>query len=143
MKEVLEQDLDFSFHSGMPMAPPKPLLLVWAAVNRLTAEGQIMGPEHQVPREAALRAVTLGAAYAIRQEQDVGSIEVGKRANLTVLEANPLDVPATWIKDIPVWGTMLEGRVQLAPAPTEYSVSWTPAGRTDVGAEIGGSVARK
>lgn len=116
MAEVLKHGMPFSFRSSMPMAPAKPLLLVYAAVNRLTAEGRIMGPEHKVPREAALRAVTLGAAHAIRQEDVVGSIEVSKRADLTILEANPLDVPPTWIKDIPVWGTMLEGRVQPVPA---------------------------
>jgi hypothetical protein len=116
MAEVLKHGMPFSFRSAMPMAPARPLLLVYAAVNRLTAEGRIMGPEHKVPREAALRAVTLGAAHAIRQEDEVGSIVVGKRADLTILEANPLDVPPTWIKDIPVWGTMLEGRVQPLPA---------------------------
>lgn len=113
---VLEHDVPLSFGSDMPMAPAQPLLLVWAAVNRLTAEGRIPGPGHQLPRTAALRAVTLGAAHALRQEDSIGSIAVGKRANLTILEASPLDVPATWIKDIPVWGTMLDGRVQPVPS---------------------------
>jgi len=112
---VLEHAVPLSFGSDMPMAPAQPLLLVWAAVNRLTAEGRIPGPAHQLPRAAALRAVTLGAAHALRQEDSIGSIAVGKRANLTILAASPLDVPATWIKDIPVWGTMLDGRVQPVP----------------------------
>lgn len=123
MAEVLKHDLPFSFGSGMPMGPAKPLQLMYAAVNRLTGEGRIMGETHKVPREAALRAVTLGAAHSIQQEESIGSIEVGKRANLTILEANPLDVPSTWIKDIPVWGTMLEGRVQPAPPPSEEAAA--------------------
>ncbi len=139
MANVLEHDLPFAFHSGMPMAPAKPLQLIYAAVNRLTGEGRIMGAVHQVPREAALAAVTLGAAHALRQEDSIGSIEVGKRANLTILEANPLEVPPTWIKDIPVWGTMLDGRLQPAPPATEQP---TPAPRRAASADgAGGSEA--
>ncbi|MGD8275505.1 MAG: amidohydrolase family protein [Thiohalocapsa sp.] len=116
MAHVLEYDIPFALHSAMPMAPAQPIRMVWAAVNRLTPEGRIMGLDHRLPREAALRGVTLGAARALRQEDEVGSIAVGKRANLTILEASPLDVPPTWIKDIPIWGTMLDGRLQPAPA---------------------------
>lgn len=86
MKNVLEYGISFSFHSDMPMAPAKPLQLVWAAVNRLTAEGQVVGPEHRTPLTQALKAIKLDAAYSIQQETAVGSIEVGKHANLTILE---------------------------------------------------------
>jgi len=114
--EVLKNGGSLSFHSDMPMAPAKPLQLVWAAVNRLTAEGDVAGPQHKVPLDAALKAVTIDAAYSIRQEKKVGSIEVGKDANLTILDKSPYAVEATALKDIGVWGTMLEGRVQPAPA---------------------------
>lgn len=135
MEEVLKHELPLSFHSGMPLAPAKPLRLVYAAVNRLTGEGRIMGEAHKIPRDAALRAVTLGAAYSLQQEGQIGSIAAGKRANLSILEANPLDVPPTWIKDIPVWGTMLEGRIQPAPpapeAPTPPRSAAPAAARGD------------
>ena len=49
-------------------------------------------------------------------EHRVGSIEVGKDANVTVLEQSPYGVAPEKVKDIQVWGTMLEGRVQPAPA---------------------------
>jgi predicted amidohydrolase YtcJ len=114
---VLKHNGSLSFHSDMPMAPAKPLQLVWAGVNRLTYEGQVAGPTHKVPLDVALRAITIDAAYSIQQEKRVGSIEVGKDANLTILEQSPYDVPAAKLKDIEVWGTMLEGRVQLAPVP--------------------------
>jgi predicted amidohydrolase YtcJ len=116
MGDVVKNGLSFSFHSDMPMAPAKPLQLVWAAVNRTTAEGQVAGPEHRVSVDQALKAVTQDAAYSIQMERKVGSIEVGKDANLTVLEQSPYEVPPAKIKDIVVWGTMLEGRVQPAPA---------------------------
>ena len=116
--DVVKNNMSFSFHSDMPMAPAKPLQLVWAGVNRTTAEGQIAGPEHRVTVDAALRAITQDAAYSIRMEDKVGSIAVGKDANLTVLEQSPYEVSPAQLKDIPVWGTMLEGRVQPAISNT-------------------------
>ncbi len=122
--EVLKHNGSLSFHSDMPMAPAKPLQLVWAGVNRLTYEGDVAGPQHKVPLENALQAITINAAHSIQLEKEVGSIEVGKNANLTILDQAPAGVAPEKIKDIPVWGTMLEGRVQPAkagassPAPT-------------------------
>ncbi len=111
--------MSLSLHSDMPMAPAKPLQLVWSAVNRVTAEGKVSGPDQRLDLETALRAVTIDAAYSIRLEDEVGSIVPGKLANFTVLEASPFDVEPTSIKDIKVWGTVLEGRVQQAPAAPE------------------------
>ncbi len=110
--DVMKNNGSLSFHSDMPMAPAKPLQLVWAAVNRNTAEGPVMGPQHKVSVDVALRAVTIDAAYSIQQEKKVGSIEVGKDANLTILDQSPYAVAPQKLKDIKVWGTMLEGRVQ-------------------------------
>ena len=62
-------------------------------MNRLTYEGQVAGPRHKVSLDAALKAITIDAAHSIQQENKVGSIEVGKDANLTVLEQIPYDVP--------------------------------------------------
>ncbi|WP_182670641.1 amidohydrolase family protein [Marilutibacter penaei] len=110
--DVVKNGGSLSFHSDMPMAPAKPMQLVWAAVNRFTAEGPVAGPQHKVSLDVALKAVTIDAAYSIQMEQRVGSIEVGKDANLTVLEQSPYEVAPEKLKDIDVWGTMLEGRVQ-------------------------------
>jgi urease alpha subunit len=96
----------------MPMAPAKPMQLVWAAVTRATAEGPVAGPQHKVPLDIALEAVTINAAYSIQMDKRVGSIEVGKDANLSILEQSPYAVAPEKLKDIAVWGTMLEGRVQ-------------------------------
>jgi predicted amidohydrolase YtcJ len=101
-----------SFHSDMPMAPAKPLQLVWAGVNRFTAEGPVSGPQHRASIDRAMRAITVDAAYSIQQEKHVGSIVPGKDANLTVLESDPYTTAPEKLKDIKVWGTMLEGRLQ-------------------------------
>lgn len=123
--DVVKNGGSLSFHSDMPMAPAKPLQLVWAAVNRFTAEGPVAGPQHRVSLDVALKAITIDAAYSIQMEKRVGSIEVGKDANLTVLEQSPYDVSAAKLKDIKVWGTMLEGRLHPVPPAA--------AGRTTTG----------
>ena len=116
--DVLKYGGSLSFHSDMPMAPAKPMQLVWAAVNRFTAEGPVAGPRHRVPLDTALRAITIDAAYSIQMEKRLGSIEVGKDANLTALMQSPYEVAPEELKDIQIWGTMLEGRLQpVGPAP--------------------------
>ncbi len=117
--DVERAKIPFSFHSDMPMAPADPLFLMDCAVNRKTFSGRVAGPEQRVSREGALKAVTSGAAYSLRLEDEVGSIEPGKLANFTVLEKNPLTVPAEKIKDIKVWGTVQEGRVLPVKKTTE------------------------
>jgi predicted amidohydrolase YtcJ len=126
--EVLKHGGSLSFHSDMPMAPAKPLQLVWAGVNRLTYEGDVAGPKHKVPLPIAMKAITIDAAHSIQLEKQVGSIEVGKDANLTILDQNPAEVAPEGIKDIAVWGTMLEGRVQPANASRHRASLTTGAG---------------
>lgn len=129
LRHVVESDIPLSFHSDMPMAPAKPLQLVWAGVNRWTFEGDVAGPQHRVNVDQALRAITIDAAHSIQLEDRVGSIEVGKDANLTVLSQSPFDAPPMEIKNIAVWGTMLEGRVQPAPSPDQTASHVTPSTR--------------
>ncbi|ADV46528.1 amidohydrolase [Nitratifractor salsuginis] len=101
----------FSYHSDMPMAPAQPLFLMDCGVNRISTSGKVSAPEQRVSRMAALRAVTIEGAYSWRMEKEFGSIEAGKLANFTILEENPLTVESRKIKDIAVWGTVLEGKV--------------------------------
>jgi hypothetical protein len=111
MGDVERAGVSYSFHSDMPMAPGQPLFLMWSAVNRVTNDGNLRGPEQRVSRLGALKALTLDAAYSMQLEKDVGSIVSGKLANFTVLTDNPLTVDPMKIKDIRVWGTVHEGRV--------------------------------
>lgn len=111
LNDLVREGVSFSLHSDMPMAPGRPLYLMWCAVNRVTLAGNLVGPEQRISPEQALRAVTIDAAYSLRMEEQVGSIEPGKLANITVLAENPLTVDPGRIKDIEVWGTIHEGRV--------------------------------
>ena len=108
---VLKRHIPLSFHSDLPMGPSAPLNFVWCAVNRVTPSGRVAGPEQRIGVEDALRAVTIEAAYSWRKENELGSIAPGKIANFTVLEQDPLAVEPMKLNDIPIWGTVFEGRV--------------------------------
>lgn len=111
MGDVERANISYSFHSDMPMAPGQPLFLMWAGVNRVTNNGNTREPAQAVSRLGALKAVTLDAAYSLQLEKDVGSIVPGKLANFTILAENPVTSDPMKIKDIPVWGTVHEGRL--------------------------------
>jgi hypothetical protein len=108
--DLTRAGIPWSLHSDMPMAPADPLFLIWCAVNRLTTSGRVAGPDQRVTVEDALRGATIEAAYSLKLEDEIGTISPGKRANLTILDANPLTVDATEIRNIGVWGTVMEGR---------------------------------
>ncbi len=111
MADVEKAHIPFSYHSDMPMAPGQPLFLMDCGVNRITKSGRVAGKDQRVSREGALKAVTIGAAYSLHLENEVGSIQSGKLANFTILEDNPITCKATEIKNIPIWGTVHEGRI--------------------------------
>jgi len=119
MGEVERAGVSYSYHSDMPMAPADPLFLMWCGINRITTGGRIAAPNQKVSRLGALKAVTIDAAYSLKVEGSMGSIERGKLANFTILADNPLTVDPTKVKDIGVWGTVVEGRVQ----PVQKTVS--------------------
>ena len=100
-----------SIHSDAPITPLAPLFTAWCAVNRLTASGRVLGESQKIGVEDALRAVTLGAAYTLNLDGEIGSIEAGKRADFAVLDDDPMSVDPTKLKDIGVVGTVQGGRV--------------------------------
>ncbi len=107
---VVERGVPLSFHSDLPMGPSDPLAMMSFAVNRLTASGRVAAPEQRISVQAALEAVTIGAAHSWRREHELGSIEVGKTANFTVLADDPFDVDPRDLARIGVGGTVFEGR---------------------------------
>ncbi len=108
---VVKHHIPLSFHSDLPMGPAAPLTLAWCGINRVTPSGRVAAPEQRIGVEEALRAVTIEAAYSWRQDDRIGSIAPGKIANFTVLEDDPYTVEPLKLKDVPVWGTVFEGRL--------------------------------
>lgn len=103
-------DILFSLHSDMPMAPAAPLVLMDSAMNRLNFANKVAGPDQRISALTALKAVTLNAAYIMQLEDRYGSISIGKVANFTVLDSNPLSVNPLMVKDIKVVGTFSNGK---------------------------------
>jgi hypothetical protein len=110
-RSALDAGVPFSVHSDAPITPLAPLFTAWCAVNRLSATGRVLGAAQRIGVMDALRAVTLGAAWTLKLDGEIGSIECGKRADFAVLGEDPTAVAPEALKDVPVWGTVQGGRV--------------------------------
>jgi predicted amidohydrolase YtcJ len=102
-------DGDFAIHSDAPVTPMAPLFTAWVAVNRVTPTGRQMGTRQKISVAQALHCITLGAAYVLKLDDRIGSIQVGKLADFTVLDGDPLESDPMQLKDIPIVGTVLGG----------------------------------
>jgi predicted amidohydrolase YtcJ len=83
----------FSSHLDTPVTPMEPLQAVWSQVFRQTHGGDVLGPGQRIEVMDALRAVTIDAAWQVFQEDNRGSLEPGKYADLVVLSGSPLEDP--------------------------------------------------
>ncbi len=113
-RTALDSGVPLAIHSDAPVTPLGPLFTAWAAVNRITSSGRVQGEGERISVTEALHAITLGAAYTLHMDGEVGSIEVGKRADFAVLESDPTACSPGELKDIGVWGTVQGGRVFAA-----------------------------
>lgn len=111
VKSALDRGLCYNFHTDTPIVRPKLLHSVWAAVNRITRGGVEIGPEQRIGVYDALKGITINSAYAYFEEDSKGSIKVGKRADLVILDRNPLKVDPMEIRDIQVLETIKDGQV--------------------------------
>ncbi len=100
----------FAVHSDFPMAPAQPLNNAWVAANRVAESGALMGPNERASLDAAIRAITINAAYVLGLEDEIGSLRWGKRADFTILDTDPYTVGVESLRDIPIWGTVFEGK---------------------------------
>lgn len=104
-----------SYHCDPPMTWPNPFVCLDVAVTRRTRAGSVLGEDQAVPVETALKALTLDAAYHLRMDDRIGSIEVGKYADFTILSDDPTRHPKDRLLEIKVLGTVLEG-VDVVPS---------------------------
>jgi predicted amidohydrolase YtcJ len=84
--------------------------LIWSSVNRRTQSGDILGPLERVSPYRALQQVTINAAWQIHEDADKGSLATGKRADLVVLDANPLKTAPDTLYAIKVVATIKDGK---------------------------------
>lgn len=111
---ALRAGVPMAIHSDAPVTPLGPLFTAWCAVNRRTATGRTLGEGERISVQDALRTITLGAAYTLKLDGEIGSIETGKKADFAILEDDPTEVAPEDLKDVGVWGTVLGGRVFAA-----------------------------
>jgi len=102
-----------AFGSDWSVSSANPLEEIEVAVTRMGPLGETKTPFLPTERIAlpeAIAAFTINAAYVNRHEKETGSIEVGKFADLAILDRNLFDIPATEISDTKVLVTLFEGR---------------------------------
>ena len=112
-RSAWDRQMAFTLHNDSPVVPPDMIRLIWATTNRLTRSGQVLGAEQRLTTFEALSAVTRMAAYQNFEEDEKGTLEVGKLADLVVLSADPLamdtadllelEVRETWSRGMPVY----------------------------------------
>ena len=138
-------ETDFGFLHGYDednwskSANIRPFLHMWGLVTRKAIDeyGTIHEPdpwvaEHGITVEQALRMMTIEGAYAVKQEDYIGSLEVGKYADIIVLTDDPLTIDADDLKDIEVMLTMVGGEVEYQWASHSFPITCEiPTSQTD------------
>lgn len=102
--------IPLTVHNDTPVVPPDMMRLLSITVNRQTRSGYVLGEDQKATVEQALHAVTLGAAYQYFEEDEKGSLVAGKRADLVILESNPLTADPSILDTIEVVETFAKGK---------------------------------
>jgi predicted amidohydrolase YtcJ len=107
---AVKTGMRISLHNDPPVTPEEPLRNLSVAATRIAPSGRVLGPEERLTVEQAIRAQTVDAAYQLFSDDVIGSLEVGKYADMVVLSADPRAVPPAEIADLEVRATFLAGR---------------------------------
>lgn len=112
-RSLLDSGAIVTFGSDWTVAPLNPLLGVYAAVTRRTLDGKNPEgwiPEERIGVEEALVCYTRNNAYAMFREDDLGTLEPGKLADIVVLSGDPFQVEDSRIKNLEVLHTIVGGK---------------------------------
>ncbi|OBF29105.1 amidohydrolase [Mycobacterium sp. ACS1612] len=107
---ALATGMRISLHNDPPVTPEEPLRNISVAATRIAPSGRVIGPEQRITVEQAIRAQTLDAAWQLFADDVIGSLEVGKYADMVVLSADPRAVLPEDIADLEVRATYLAGK---------------------------------
>ena len=108
-RTALNKGLKITIHTDAPVALPNLMRVIWTATNRVSRSGKIIGEKERLTPYEALKCITEWSAYQHFEEDRKGTIEVGKLADLVILNENPLKSELDDIKDILVLETIKEG----------------------------------
>ena len=109
MRDAIDAGLRPTNHTDAPVVPLDQMFMLWSAVNRISRAGEQIGPEQRITPLEGLKAMTVWAAEQYGEQDRKGSLEVGKAADLVILDRNPLTVDPMSIKDIRVIETIKDG----------------------------------
>jgi predicted amidohydrolase YtcJ len=120
MRDAIDAGLRPSNHTDFVVAPLDQMMMLSSAVNRVSRGGAEIGPEQRVTAFEGLKAMTEWVAEQYGEQDTKGTLEVGKLADLVILDKDPLKVDPAAIKDIKVVETLKEG-VTIFPMPASFS----------------------
>lgn len=106
----LKQDILFTFHQDTPVIEPNMFETIWCAVNRTTKEGKVLGKDEKISVLEAIKAVTINSAYQYGEEDVKGSLKAGKKADLIIVDRNPLNVDKNELRNIKILETIKDGK---------------------------------
>jgi len=113
-RTFLDHGVRLAFGTDWSVAPLNPMLGVYAAVTRETLDGKNPKgwfPEQKLTVAETVSAYTMGSAYAEFQDQEKGSITVGKLADMVILSNDIFSIPPDKIKDVKVTKTFVGGKL--------------------------------
>ncbi len=106
----LKHNILFTFHQDTPVIEPDMFETIWCAVNRITKEGKVLGEDERISVLEAIKAVTTNAAYQYGEEDVRGSLKAGKKADLIIIDRNPLKVYKDDLRNIKILETIKDGK---------------------------------
>ena len=113
-RSLLDSGATLAFGTDWTVAPLDPMLSLYAAVTRRTLDGKNPNgwiPEQKISLEEAIRAYTIGSAYAEFQENEKGTIAPGRLGDIVILSRDIFQIDPNEIEKVKVVITIMDGRV--------------------------------
>jgi predicted amidohydrolase YtcJ len=110
VKTFKDKDIHVGISHDSTVTPPLPSIGLFSCVTRKTIKGKVLGTKEVVGVEDALSFYTSSAAIHCFMEDKIGSIEVGKYADLAVWNKNPLKCDTEELKELTCLKTLIEGK---------------------------------
>ncbi|WP_026574222.1 amidohydrolase [Bacillus sp. UNC438CL73TsuS30] len=122
VKSLMETGATLILGTDYPIVELNPMFELYRAVSRVSGDGKPWNESEAVSLASALKAYTANAAYGVFKENDLGTLEQGKLADLIVLDRNLFNVPVSEIKDTKVKLTMMDGEIVFEDVPSDLFV---------------------
>ena len=108
---ALKEHITFTLHQDSPVIRPDMLETLWCAITRRSKSGVVLGADERIPMWEALKAVTINGAYQYFEEHEKGSIAGGNKADVAILDRNPMETEPEEIRKIRILAAIKEGQV--------------------------------